>query len=117
MFLMAERRGFAGGTDRNQAIGAFRDLPSNDVPERFFVQFTIFERRYKGSNRAPDTVGGDGHSSIPRTILPDLSPLPMPAQRFALTDSQYREPQWRDSCIIVMVAATPPLDSGVIGNQ
>ena len=54
---------FAGGADRDEALGAFGDLPIHQTPEGFLVDRAVAERRDEGGKRAPEARPG-GHDTI-----------------------------------------------------
>ena len=54
MLLVGQRRAFARGADRNEAVGAFGDLPVHQVAEGFFVHGAILERSDERGERPPE---------------------------------------------------------------
>ena len=63
MLVVRQRRAFAGGADRHQAVGALGDLPVDQVAERFLVDGTVLERRDQRGERASKARLG-GHDTI-----------------------------------------------------
>ena len=52
MLIMAERRGFTCGADRDKAMRALGDLPFDQLAECFLVHSPLFERGYQRDERA-----------------------------------------------------------------
>jgi hypothetical protein len=50
---MAQGGAFAGRANRDQAMGAFRNLPIHQRAKRRLIQATVLEGRYQGGERAP----------------------------------------------------------------
>src|SRR5581483_691127 len=44
VLLVRKRRALAGRADRDEPLGAFRDLPFDMISKRFLVQFAVLER-------------------------------------------------------------------------
>src|SRR5262249_10937970 len=64
VLLVRQRRAFARGADRNQAVGALGDLPVHQLAERFFVDPGVPERRDERGEGSPEPrLGGHG---VPR---------------------------------------------------
>ena len=64
VLLVGQRRAFARGADRNQAVGALGDLPVHQFAERLLVHRAVLERRDERGERSPEPrLGGHG---IPR---------------------------------------------------
>ena len=47
VFVVGERRAFAGRADRNEPIGAFGNLPIDELAESFLVDCAVLERRHE----------------------------------------------------------------------
>src|SRR5438105_4037751 len=63
VFAVRQSWAFAGGSDRNQTLGALGDLPVHNVAEGLFIERAVFERRDQRSERAPEARLG-GHGTI-----------------------------------------------------
>src|SRR5262245_56714190 len=89
---MRESRALAGGSNRNQAVGAFGDLPVHNVAEGLFVERAVFERRDQRGKRASKArLSGHGATSLQgsefrphryRVGGGDDSPLALPKKPF-----------------------------------
>ena len=68
MLVMGQGRRFAGGATGNQAVGAFGDLPRDQLAESGLVQLAVLHRGDESGNRAFNAVGS-GHGVFPVGLI------------------------------------------------
>ena len=69
MFLVIQRRRFAGGADRRQAVGALLDVPVHEPAQGREVDVAVAERRHQGHRHAGELFAlGFLHGCILRMV-------------------------------------------------
>ena len=67
VLVVVERRRFAGGADRGEAIGPLLDVPVDELAEGVVIDLAVLERRDEGDGHARELFALGGHGSLSRS--------------------------------------------------